>query len=226
MNGSIVNFIAIVAGAAIGLLLRVGIPEKTKETVLQAMGLVVVLIGIKMALASQNALVVVVAMASGSIIGELLDLEGRLDRFGSWLTVTVGDRYGDAGRGFVMATLVFCIGAMAIVGSIEEGLRGNPAILYAKSLIDGVCATVFAASLGIGVMLSAISVLLYQGSMTLLASGLENIVSEVMLSEISGTGGLLILAIGLNMLQITKLKLANFLPSLFMAAVIVYINVL
>lgn len=222
MNGSLVNFAAIVLGALVGLLLRMGISEKAKETVLHAMGLVVLFVGFKMALASQNTLTVVVALAAGAVIGEMLDLQGKLDTFGVWLTKTVGSRYGDAGRGFVMATLVFCIGAMAIVGSIEEGLRGDASILYAKSMIDGVCAAVFAASMGIGVMLSAVPVLLYQGAMTLAAGSLESIVNPAMLAEISGTGGLLIIGIGLNMLNLTKIKLANMLPALFAAAVIAY----
>lgn len=226
MNGSFVNFAAIVAGALAGTLLRMGIPEKVKDTVLQAMGLVVIYIGIKMSFASKNTLVVVLALAIGSVIGELLDLQGRLDHFGEYLTSSVGDRYGDVGRGFIMASLVFCIGAMAIVGSIEEGLRGDASILYAKSMIDGIVAVVFAASMGIGVMLSAVPVFIYQGGMTLAAGCLESIVTEAMLAEISGTGGILILGIGFNMLSIIKIRIANLIPALPVAAVIAGANIL
>ena len=226
MKGSLVNFVAIVLGALLGTLLRLGIPEKIKDTVLQAMGLVVVFIGLKMAFVSKNTLVVVLALAIGAVIGELLDLQGRLDRFGEYLTASVGTRYGDVGRGFVVASLVFCIGAMAIVGSIEEGLRGDASILYAKSMIDGVCSVVFAASMGIGVMLSAVPVLLYQGGMTLAAGSLETLINEAMLAEISGTGGLLILGIGLNMLNLTQIRLANLIPALLVAAVLAGMNIL
>lgn len=224
MNGSFVNFAAIVVGAFVGTLLRMGIPEKLKNTVLQAMGLVVIYIGIKMSLASKNTLVVVLALAIGAVIGELLDLQGKLDHFGEYLTSSVGDRYGDVGRGFVTASLMFCIGAMAIVGSIEEGLRGDASILYAKSMIDGIVSVVFAASMGIGVMLSAVPVLLYQGGMTLAAGSLESIVNDAMLAEIGGTGGILILGIGLNMLKITKIRLANLIPALVVAAAIAGAN--
>ena len=224
LKGAMVNFIAIVIGSGIGLLLRMGISESYKNIIMQAMGLAVLLIGIKMALVSQNTLIVVLSLAIGAVIGEALDLEGRLNRFGLLLTRFVGTRFGDAGKGFVTATLVYCIGAMAIVGSIQEGLTGDASIIYAKSLIDGTVSIIFTASMGIGVMLAAIPVLLYQGAITLAAGVLQDFVTDPMMAEISGTGGVLIIAISLTMLQLLKIKLANLLPSLPLAVFLVWLG--
>jgi uncharacterized protein len=224
VNGSLVNFLAIIAGAGLGMLLRLGISASCKQTIMQAMGLAVLMIGIKMALTSQNSLIVVVSLAAGAVLGEMADLEGRLEKFGYWLTEKAGARFGDIGKGLVTASLVYCIGAMAIVGSIQEGLTGDASILYAKSLIDGIISVIFAASMGIGVMLAAVPVLLYQGAITLAAVSLQAFMSEAMLQEISGTGGVLIVAIALNMLKIVPIKLANLLPSLPLAVLLVWLG--
>lgn len=224
MKGAMVNFIAIILGSGLGLVLRRGISESYKKTIMQAMGLAVLFIGVKMSLASENSVIVVLSLGLGALLGEMADLEGKLNRFGEILTQIVGSRFGDVGKGFVTATLVFCIGAMAIVGSIQEGLTGDASIIYAKSLIDGIIAVIFTASMGIGVMLSAVSVFLYQGSITLAASVLQNLVTDEMIHEISGTGGIMIVAIGLSMLKIIKIKLANLLPSLPLAAMLVWLG--
>ncbi len=224
MKGAMVNFIAIIIGSGIGLLLRMGISESCKNIIMQAMGLAVLLIGIKMALASQNSLIIVLSLAIGATIGELVDLEGRLNAFGMLLTRMIGSRFGDVGKGFVTASLVYCIGAMAIIGSIQEGLTGDASIIYAKSLIDGTISVIFTASMGIGVMLAAVPVLLYQGAITLAAAALQNLVTDSMLAEISGTGGVLIIAISLTMLKIIRIKLANLLPSLPLAIFLVWLG--
>lgn len=224
MKGAMVNFIAIIIGSGIGLLLRMGISESCKNIIMQAMGLAVLLIGIKMALTSQNSLIIVLSLAIGSTIGELADLEGRLNAFGMMLTRMIGSRFGDVGKGFVTASLVYCIGAMAIIGSIQEGLTGDASIIYAKSLIDGTISVIFTASMGIGVMLAAVPVLIYQGAITLAAAALQNLVTDSMLAEISGTGGVLIIAISLTMLKIIRIKLANLLPSLPLAIFLVWLG--
>ncbi len=224
MKGTLVNFAAILAGAGLGLILRMGISEGCKQTILQAMGLAVLFIGIKMCLASQNSMIVVLSLAIGAVLGELGQLEERLDRFGQWLTGRVGERFGDIGKGFINASLVYCIGAMAIVGSLQEGLTGDASILYAKALIDGTVSVIFTASMGIGVMLAAVPVLLYQGGITLAAGSLHALASDAMLAEISGVGGVLIMAIALNMLKLTKIKLANLLPGLPIAVLLVWLG--
>lgn len=220
MSGTIANSLAIVAGALVGTMLKMGIGEKYKTIVMNAMGLSIVLVGLQMALKSQNILVLILALTIGGLIGEFFNIDGLMNRFGEIVTEKAGDRLGDVGKAMVNASLVFCIGAMAIVGSIEEGLTGNASILYAKAMLDGIISIVFAASMGIGTALSALLVFLYQGSMTLGAGLLENVVTKDMIAEISGTGGLLILAIGTNMLKMTDIKLANFLPALPLAAIL------
>ena len=136
----------------------------------------------------------------------------------------VGDRFGDIGKGFVTASLVYCIGAMAIVGSLQEGLTGDASIIYAKALIDGTVSVIFTASMGIGVMLAAVPVLFYQGAITLAAGSLQTLITDPMLAEVSGVGGVLIIAISLNMLKLTKIKLANLLPGLPLAVLLVWLG--
>ncbi len=224
MKGTLVNVAAILAGAGLGLILRLGISESCKRTILQAMGLAVLFIGIRMSLASQNSIIIVLSLAVGAVLGEMARLEERLDAFGIWLTELVGDRFGDIGKGFVTASLVYCIGAMAIVGSLQEGLTGDASIIYAKALIDGTVSVIFTASMGIGVMLAAVPVLFYQGAITLAAGSLQTLITNPMLAEVSGVGGVLIIAISLNMLKLTKIKLANLLPGLPLAVLLVWLG--
>ena len=224
MKGTLVNVAAILAGAGLGLILRLGLSESCKRTILQAMGLAVLFIGIRMSLASQNSIIIVLSLAVGAVLGEMARLEERLDAFGIWLTELVGDRFGDIGKGFVTASLVYCIGAMAIVGSLQEGLTGDASIIYAKALIDGTVSVIFTASMGIGVMLAAVPVLLYQGAITLAAGSLQTLITNPMLAEVSGVGGVLIIAISLNMLKLTKIKLANLLPGLPLAVLLVWLG--
>ena len=224
MKGTLVNVAAILAGAGLGLMLRLGISESCKRTILQAMGLAVLFIGIRMSLASQNSIIIVLSLAVGAVLGEMARLEERLDAFGIWLTELVGDRFGDIGKGFVTASLVYCIGAMAIVGSLQEGLTGDASIIYAKALIDGTVSVIFTASMGIGVMLAAVPVLFYQGAITLAAGSLQTLITDPMLAEVSGVGGVLIIAISLNMLKLTKIKLANLLPGLPLAVLLVWLG--
>ena len=224
MKGTLVNVAAILAGAGLGLILRLGISESCKRTILQAMGLAVLFIGIRMSLASQNSIIIVLSLAVGAVLGEMARLEERLDAFGIWLTELVGDRFGDIGKGFVTASLVYCIGVMAIVGSLQEGLTGDASIIYAKALIDGTVSVIFTASMGIGVMLAAVPVLFYQGAITLAAGSLQTLITDPMLAEVSGVGGVLIIAISLNMLKLTKIKLANLLPGLPLAVLLVWLG--
>lgn len=217
--GTLVNSAAIVVGAVAGTLLRRGIPAAWKETILAAMGLCVTVIGMKMAQGSAHLVLVVVSLALGALVGEALDLDGRLTRFGQWLqrrllgnrSAATGSSLGEA---FVSASLLFCIGAMTIVGAIEDGLAGNHEILFAKASLDGVISVVLASTLGIGVALSAVSVLVYQGAITLLSFWMQQFLTEAVIEEISATGGVMILAIGLNLLGVTKIRLANLIPGL------------
>lgn len=218
MLGTIINTAAIILGGALGLLFGNALSEKMKSTLIQGVGLAVLLIGGSMALKTNNALVVIASLVIGGVIGELIDIELRLKNFGSWMESKIGQ--GEDGRftkAFVSTSLIFCVGAMAIMGSIESGLRGNHAILIAKSMLDGISSIVFASSMGIGVLAAAIPVFIYQGAITLLAGSLQGIISQPIITEMSATGGLLIFGIGLNILEIKEIKVGNLLPGIFVA---------
>jgi uncharacterized membrane protein YqgA involved in biofilm formation len=217
--GTVVNTLAIIAGSLIGLLLKGGIPEKVSQTVMHAIGLAVVLIGLKTALQTDDLMIVIVSLAVGSLLGELLKVEDRLENLGAAIGRRLsGDGSGIA-RGFVNASLLYCVGAMAIVGAMESGLNGNHQILYAKSILDGIGSILFASTLGIGVLFSAAAVFVYQGLLTVSAAGLKPFLVPEVVSQMSAVGGLLILAIGIGLLEIRKLKIGNMLPAIFLPLV-------
>ena len=221
--GTVVNAAAILAGAALGLVLRQGLPDRWQETIMHAIGLSVTVIGIQMAMKTNNIIIVIISLVAGAIIGEYFDIDKALNRFGSWIggKLTKGDEKNSAaaiiGQGFVATSLIYCVGAMAIVGSIQEGLTGDASTLYAKSILDGITAIIFAANMGVGVALSALSVAIYQGTITLLAGSMEAIMSPALLAELTATGGILIIAIGFNMLKLVKIRIANMLPAIIAA---------
>jgi len=219
MLGTVVNTAAIIAGSLIGLMFRGGIPEKTNRTIMQAIGLSVILIGLTGGLKTQELLLLIISLAVGSLVGELLRVEDRLETMGNRLGGLF--RQGGDGftHGFVTASLVYCVGAMAIVGSLESGLAGNHQTLFAKSVLDGVTAIIFASTLGVGVLFSALSVLLYQGAITLGASFVKQFMTPPMINEMSAVGGVLIMAIGINILEIQKLRIGNMLPAIFLPPV-------
>ncbi|RPJ72924.1 MAG: DUF554 domain-containing protein [Desulfobacteraceae bacterium] len=220
MLGTIVNTVSIIAGSLIGLLFRGGIPETTVKTIMHAIGLAVALIGLSTALKTDAILMVIVSLAAGSLLGELLRIEERLDQLGRWLGRRLSKDGEAVSKGFVTASLIYCVGAMAIVGSLESGLSGNHQTLYAKSILDGIGSVIFASTLGVGVLFSAASVFIYQGLITVSASAIKEFLVPEVVSQMSAVGGLLILAIGLGLLEITKIKIGNMLPAIFIPLVI------
>lgn len=223
MKGTLVNSVAILSGSIIGLLLKQKLSTKYQNTLMQGLALAVGLIGLQMALKTQNILIIILSVVIGGIIGEFIAIDKWLAKLGEWLTLRIGNKYGSVGEGFITGSLVFCVGAMAIVGSIQEGLTGDASTLYVKSMLDAVASAVFASGMGIGVALASVSVLLYQGTITLLASSLSNIIAQGMITEMSAVGGLLILGISLLMLEIKTIKVANLLPAIPIAAIISYL---
>jgi len=216
MLGTIVNTVAIIAGSLLGLLLKGGIPEKYSRIMMQAIGLVVILIGVKTALKTNDILIVIVSMAMGSVLGELIRIEERLETLGNWLGGFFSEKSGNIAKGFVMTSLLYCVGAMAIVGALESGLTGNHQTLFAKAFLDGIGSILFASTMGIGVLFAAVPVFVYQGSITLAASALKPFLIPAVVAQMSAVGGLLILAIGLNLLDIKQLKIGNMLPAIFL----------
>jgi uncharacterized membrane protein YqgA involved in biofilm formation len=218
--GTIVNALAIAAGSILGVSFKGGIPKKYNTTVMQSMALAVILIGLKSAFQTNNILLLIFSLAIGSVLGELLRIEDLLEKLGKWLERKFS-RQGSGGisEGFVTASLIYCVGSMAIIGSLESGLTGNHQTLLAKSVIDGVSSVVFASSLGIGVLFSSVSVFLYQGFITISSSFMKDLLTPSVTSEMSAVGGLLIAAIGINMLELTKIKVGNMLPSIIIPLV-------
>ncbi len=217
--GTIVNSIAVVAGALLGVFLRKGIKEQYTSTIMDGMALAVVIIGIMGAFEMNNLIVVLASIVVGGIIGEKLDLDKRLENLGTNMEKRFGKGDSDFSKGFIMASLVYCIGAMSILGALESGLTGNHETLYAKSVLDGVSAVIFASTFGIGVAFSAVAVFLYQGAITLLASSVKDFLTPEVINEMSSIGGILIMAIGINILGIKKIKIANMLPAIFIPIV-------
>lgn len=215
MLGSIVNSIAIILGSVLGVLLNKGIKDQYKKTIMDGVGLAVIVIGITGSIKSENTILVIISIVLGSIIGEAINIQQRLDNLGERLENQFGKEGSSFSKGFVTASLVYCIGAMAIVGALESGLSGNHSTLFAKSVIDGITAVIFASTLGIGVAFSAIPVLLYEGIITLLASSIKDYLTPQVITEMSAIGSILIIGIGINILNIRKISVGNMLPSVF-----------
>jgi uncharacterized membrane protein YqgA involved in biofilm formation len=222
--GTIVNVSAILAGSVIGLLAGSRLPERMRETAFQGVGLVVLVLGVQQALATRNLAFPLAAVLLGGLIGEALKVELRLEHLGERLRRLVERRDGPETHfveGFVSATLIFCVGPLTILGSISDGLGNGAQLLFIKSALDGTVSVVLASTLGIGVAVSAASVLLVQGIMTLGASSLHAVLTARMVSETTSTGGILVVAIGLRLLEVAQLRVGNFLPALLLAPIAV-----
>lgn len=219
MTGTFVNFIAILIGSGAGLLLKNGLNERIKAIITQAIGLIVLFSGMsgsisRMIQPEANTVVFILSLVIGGIIGEMLQIDKRFDS----VSKSIDQKFGGGNPvsiGFMRATMLFCIGAMAIVGSIESGITGNHQTLFAKSVIDGITAVILASTYGIGVLFSALAVLIYQGSITLLSIYIEPYLTSEMIRELSIVGGILIACLGLDILGIKKLKVENFIPAIF-----------
>lgn len=218
MTGTIVNTLAVIIGAFIGIFLKRGIPERLADTLMKGLGLCTLYLGVTGLMKGENSLILILSIVIGTLIGEILNLEERINQVGIWLE----DRFSpkktgkaSIAEGFVTASLLFCVGAMAIVGSLQSGLTGNHEMIFNKSILDFVAAIIFASSLGIGVAFSAIFVFLYQGSITLMAQWIAPFLTDATVNEMTCVGSVIILGLALNMLGITKLKVMNYVPAIF-----------
>ncbi len=221
MLGVLVNTISVIAGSLIGVLLKKGLPERLSKALTTAIGLAVLYIGIDGMMNGENTLVLVLSMVTGSVIGTLLDLDRHLEGLGKRIEgkfSTGGD--SKIAEGFVSATLLFCVGAMTIVGALQSGLNGNHETQYTKAILDFISAAVLASTLGWGVMLAAASVFTLQGTIVLLARLAEPYLTDYVIAEMTCAGSVLILALALNMLGITRIKLMNYLPAMFVPIIL------
>ena len=232
LSGTLINALLIIAGALAGLLFKKLLPERLKETLLQSVGLIVIFVGIGGAVSAaltfdgstfgtKDTLVMILAMVLGTIVGELINIEKQLDRLGAFCQrkFVKGDSKSTFAEGMVTASLIFAVGAMAVVGSLDNGIRGDNSTLVAKGIIDCITAMVLASTLGIGVMFSAVPILIYQGAISLLGVYIEPYLTDTIISQMSFTGSILIFAIGVNMFGLKKIKVGNMLPAIFMPIV-------
>ena len=235
LTGTLVNALAVLAGSAAGLLLKwlvghfssrlpagsASLGQRLQTIIMQGVALCVLYIGISGSFKGSNTLIAILSMVIGAIIGELLDLDKRMRSLGDWVQARTahlvhGGQSAAVAEGFVTASLLFCVGAMAIVGALNDGLTGDHSTLFAKSLLDGISSIVYGASLGIGVAFSAVAVFLYQGLIALAASFLEPFLVESVIAEMTCVGSLMIAALALNMLGVTKIKVMNLVPAIFL----------
>lgn len=220
MIGTIVNTTAVVAGSVIGLIIHNRMPKRISERVFQAIGLFTIFLGINMAMKTSNFLVLVFSLVIGTILGELIDIDHAVNRFAQFLKSKLkssNDKFSD---GFVTSFLLFCMGSMTILGAFEEGLGEEPNLLMAKSVLDGFSSIALAASMGIGVLISAVPLLIYQGGLTLFAAGLQDWLTDPIINELTAVGGVLLLGLGINILGIKQLKILNMIPALLIAVVL------
>ncbi|MBQ4545001.1 MAG: DUF554 domain-containing protein [Oscillospiraceae bacterium] len=226
MIGVIVNTLTVLIGSFLGLLLKKGIPERVSKSVMVAIGLCTVYIGIDGAMSGENTIVLIVSMVLGTIVGTLLDIDGRLSRIGLFFEnkLKKQGKQGSVAEGFVTASLLFCVGAMTIVGSLNSGLSGDHTLILTKSVLDLISSCMLASALGIGVMLAAIFVFLFQGSLVLCAGFLQNILCDAaLISEITCAGSVIIIGLGLNILGISKFKVADMLPAIIFVPIIYFL---
>lgn len=228
MTGTIINFFTIIVGSILGLFFGSKLPDNLKNTIISGMGLFTAAVGIQMFLKTENPLIDLGALVLGGILGEVLDLEELVKKLGVWLEKRfVGSSEGTSSnfvRGFLSSSVLFCTGPMSVLGSISDGLNGDYLTLSIKSMLDGIISIAFTSTLGIGVAFSAIPVFLYQGSISLLAAQLNAIITPSMMNEMTATGGVLLMGIGVSsLLEIKKIRVANFLPALVIAPLIAYL---
>ncbi len=223
MIGVFVNVAAVLLGSSVGLLFRKGIPERISKAVMLVIGLCTLYIGIDGALEGSETIVLILSMVFGTLIGTLIDIDGKINRVGLFLEKKLkreGDKSSIA-EGFMTGSLLFCVGAMTIVGSLNAGLKGDNTLIFTKSILDLVSSCLLASTLGIGVMFSALFVLVMQGGLVLLAGALQNVLTDpALIAEITCAGSVMIIGISLNMLGVTKLKVANYLPALLFVPLI------
>lgn len=213
-GGTVFNVITVAAGSALGLSIGRFIPERLHGTIFQCFGLFTMYVGMSMALGTKHAIAVLVSLVIGTLIGDLLNLDRRLNGIGDTMKERLHIANERFTQGFVTATLLFCIGSMSIIGAFNDGMRHDPSLLMTKGVMDGISAVLLAGSFGVGVLFSIIPMFIYQGALTLAAVWAQDLITPDMYANISGIGGLMILAIGLNLLKVTSIRLCDMLPSL------------
>jgi len=226
MIGVLANTICVLLGSGLGLLLKKGIPEKISQAAMIAIGLCTVYIGIDGAMQGENTIVLIVTMVFGTILGTLIDIDGKLNALGQWVErkMKKSDGKNTVAEGFISGSLLFCVGAMTIVGSINAGLSGDNELLFTKSILDLISSCMLASTLGIGVMFAAVFVLVFQGGLVLAAGLLQSVLTDpAIIAEITCAGSVMIIGLGLNILGISKFKIANMLPAIILVPFVYFL---
>ncbi len=225
MIGTIVNAGAVIAGSLAGMAVHSRLPKKITDAVFQAIGLFTIVIGIGMSLRSDRMLVVVLSLVLGTVVGQGIDIDRYIQRFSEYLQKksgkkSAGEAPGRFTEGFIPATMLFCVGSMAILGAIEDGLGQTPDILYTKSLMDGISSVILASTFGAAILLSSVPMFIYQGAITLFAASMMRLMTEPMIADLTATGGVLLIGLGITILKIKEIKISNMLPALVAAVII------
>jgi uncharacterized protein len=223
MTGTFVNAAAILVGGTAGLFIHSRLPARFSKIVFQGIGLFTIFLGFSMAMKTGNYLVMIFSIVLGSISGELIDIDKRINFFSEWMKKFSGSSNARFSEGLVTSFLLFCMGSMTILGAFEEGLGNNPSLLYAKSVLDGVSSIALAAAMGAGVLFSIVPLIIYQGGLTLFAAKLGNLMSEPVMNELTAVGGLLLIGLGIGILDIKKIKILNMLPALLFAVLLAWL---
>jgi uncharacterized membrane protein YqgA involved in biofilm formation len=218
MFGVLLNSVGVIIGCGIGLLLGKTVPQRMGKLIMEGLALVIMYIGVSGALAGQNTLVLILSLALGAVVGELLDLDSQLHRFANRLEgrIKKDGRQGSLAEAFVTTTIIMCTGALAVIGPLQAALNGDNRTIFAKAAIDSIAAIIFSSTMGIGVALTSVSLFVYQGFFAITGGLLAPLLSDYAIGEITCAGSVLLIGIGLNMLGLTKLKIMNLLPAVFM----------
>lgn len=223
MQGTLINVAAVIIGSCIGVVIHSRLPQRIIEITFQGMGLFTIVLGITMAVKTSNFLIMIVSIVTGSVIGELLNIEKAVTMVSEKIKSKAKLKNDTFSEGFITASLLYCTGSMAILGAIEEGLGGEPRLLLAKSVLDGVASIALASSLGVGVLFSAVPLLIYQGGITVCAGSLQYVFTESIIAELTAVGGILLVGLGITLLEIKQIRVMNMLPSLVVVVVLVYV---
>lgn len=222
MLGTLINVAAVIIGSITGIIIHSKLPKKITDTAFHGIGLFTIILGVMMAVKTNNLLIMIFSIVIGAIIGEIIDIDKRINYLGEWLKKRFKTKNERFSEGFITAFLLFCMGSMTILGAFEDGIYGTPNLLVAKSVLDGFSSIFLATTMGIGVLFSFIPLLFFQGGLTLFAVYMQSIFTDVMINELTAVGGVMLVGLGISILEIKKIRILNMLPSLIIVVILTY----
>jgi uncharacterized membrane protein YqgA involved in biofilm formation len=223
MYGTLINAASVIIGSIIGLIIHSKLPKKITNTAFHGVGLFTIILGVMMAIKTNNFLIMIFSIVIGAVIGEIIDVDKRVNSLGEWLKKKFKTKNERFSEGFITAFMLYCMGSMTILGAFEDAIYGTPNLLVAKSVLDGFSSIVLAATMGIGVLFSFIPLLLFQGGLTIFASNMQTVFTEAIINELTAVGGVILLGLGITMLEIKKIRILNMIPSLVIVVILAYL---